>query len=107
MSTENEEMTKYTVSFTVTKNFDIEVVFEAPSAEAAAEICDEIVQEADENFLDELKDECVDEYLEDVGLLKPPVPAKWQTVEVNRVMQAWCDDWLQEHQEEENEENAT
>lgn len=84
-------MTKYTTTFTVTKSFEVEVVFEAPNAQIATEMASDM---ADDDIISNRCDS--DGIVESVELDFDPTEAKYQTVKVDRSIQRWCNRWLKD-----------
>jgi len=82
-------MTKYTTTFTVTKSFEVEVVFEAPNAQTASEMASDMAD--DDIILDRCDNDGI---VESVDLDFYPKEVKYRTVD--RSIQRWCDRWLKD-----------
>lgn len=101
MNTDTEKKKKYTASFTVTKSFGVEVVFEAPNDEIAAEMASDMAQD-DSEFI---SDNCdLDtESVQSIVLDNKPYGDSQET-KVDREVSRWCDQWLEDRAEEESED---
>ena len=103
MNTDTEKKKKYTASFTVTKSFGVEVVFEAPNDEIAAEMASDMAQD-DSEFISDNCDpdtETVQSIVLDRSVLLHPS----QEIKVDRAASRWCNLWLEDREEEEEEED--
>lgn len=95
------ELTKYSATFTVTKSFEIEIFFEAPNAEIAAEMAADMEQDDCDFVSDRCDAESNGDSIDSVTLDGNPVEAKYQTVRVDRSVQRWCEQWLKDRAEDE------
>jgi len=88
---------KYKASFTVTKSFDVRVVFEAPNDEIAREMASDMAEED----IDFISDNCDPdtESVESIDLDSPPDSRFEQGTKVDRAVSRWCDQWLKDREE--------
>ena len=98
MSIENK---KYTAEFTVTKTFGVQVVFEAPNDELAREMASDMAQD-DSDFISDNCDPDT-ESVQSIDLDSPPDSRGEQGTKVDRAVSRWCDQWLKDRAEEEEE----
>lgn len=88
---------KYNATFVVKKSFEVEVAFEAPSAEIAEEMANDMAQDDNFDFGDG------EEFEVETRLDYDPVEVD-QTVRVTRSVQRWCDEWLKDREEDKDDE---
>lgn len=89
-----QTMTKYTTTFTVIKSFEVEVVFEAPNAQIAAEMASDM---ANEDIVGDIGNVFYEDgIVESIDLDDQPKEARYQTVKVHRSIKRWCDQWFKD-----------
>ncbi len=90
-------MPKYTQSFTVVKSFEAKVIFEAPNDDVAAEMASDMTQDDGDFIADRADEDSV--AVDSVSLDGSHVCQLAGDPPVDRSVQRWCENWLNEREE--------
>lgn len=87
-------MEKYTAVFVVTKQYEVEVTFEAPNEDIASEMANDMSVEP-AGFIEDKAEDCFSTEVSD------PTIIIYEDAKVSRYVQSWCSEWLKDREEEE------
>lgn len=90
-------MEKYTAVFVVTKQYEVEVTFEAPNEDIASEMANDMSVEPAE-FIEDMAEDC---FSTEVSDPESVVKTEYEDARVSRYVQSWCSEWLKDREEEE------